>query len=377
MPTDEQPLRVLVVDDDVVDRKSVTRSLRRSRLSAQVETATSAEEGIQRLHDETFDVALVDYHLPRLNGREFLGRLEAQVPVILLTGNDDEEIARECMQAGAQDYLVKGRVDDVALVRSVRYALERFRLRTDLEGRLGVIAAQSEALAAKNEELRLYTGAAAHDLSAPLRRVKTFASLLQSQRATQLDAQGLGWLRSLRGSVDAMQDLVGGLMILADLSQGAGVVFERLALNDLAHEVADELAGDGDGQVVIESLPELTGDRVGLRRLLQNLIGNGLKYARPGETARVVVTSEPQRVDDRPGWSLHVCDNGIGFEPRFAAQVFEPFARLHTRAEYTGSGLGLAICSKVVDVHGGQIEVRSVPGVGSRFSVWLPATPAG
>jgi signal transduction histidine kinase len=116
-------------------------------------------------------------------------------------------------------------------------------------------------------------------------------------------------------------------------------------------------------------MPKVMADPMQLRQLLQNLLGNALKFQPPGRTPQVELKAERTN-----GWcEISVADNGIGFEEKYMDRIFRPFQRLHGRNEYEGSGMGLAICRKVVARHGGEITAHSRPGEGSTFTVTLPA----
>jgi signal transduction histidine kinase len=119
------------------------------------------------------------------------------------------------------------------------------------------------------------------------------------------------------------------------------------------------------------ALPRVEADPARVTQVLQNLIANGVKFCPPDRTPEVHVSAE--RVP--AAWRVDVRDNGIGIDPRHAARVFRMFSRLHPADEYAGTGIGLAICKKIVERHGGQIEVRSVEGQGSTFAFMLPALP--
>jgi signal transduction histidine kinase len=116
-------------------------------------------------------------------------------------------------------------------------------------------------------------------------------------------------------------------------------------------------------------LPRLYGNPVRFVRLMQNLLGNAVKYVAPGVQPHVRVRAHAEAAF----WRFHVCDNGIGVEPRHHQQIFEPFKRLHGRAAYAGNGLGLSICRKIVEGFGGEIAVRSAPPGGSTFSFTVRA----
>jgi len=381
--------RVLLVEADLVDRTSVTRSLRRSRLNAEIVTAPDAERGRRLLESEQFDVALVDYELPGEDGLSFLNRVMdtgSGLPVILLTGRDDTHLSQECIHAGAQDFLLKGAYDDSALERAILHAMERFSLQQALKERVETVEEQRLELEAKNDELQLitsaleernrelqiFTSAAAHDLKAPLRRLQVFGKLLQNDvpggpRPEDCVVPMLSAVSRMAALVDDL--LVLGLVDASD-EEAVEVDLERAAheaIEDLGEEVARE------GAVVeVAPLTALVGEPTQLRRLLQNLIGNGVKYRRPEVTPRVWVESSPTTLRGNPALTLSVADNGIGFEAAFAERIFLPFQRLHGEGTFPGTGLGLAICRKIVERHGGLIWAQSQPGRGSVFSVTLP-----
>ncbi|MCH8173472.1 MAG: hypothetical protein IIA70_09240 [Proteobacteria bacterium] len=143
-------------------------------------------------------------------------------------------------------------------------------------------------------------------------------------------------------------------------------------LQTLAQEVAEDLETriiQSNVQLNIDRLPTLEADATQMRQLLQNLIGNALKYHRDGVPPVVTVTSRPLRDGF---WEIMVRDNGIGIEPHHISRIFQPFERLHSGGLFDGSGMGLTICKKIVDRHGGSIHVTSQPNEGTSFIVTLP-----
>jgi signal transduction histidine kinase len=127
--------------------------------------------------------------------------------------------------------------------------------------------------------------------------------------------------------------------------------------------------------VVIGPLPSVEADRLQMRQLLQNLIGNAIKFRRPGVAPRVEVSATPAPRADAEDilWELRIADNGIGIDPAHAEKIFKPFERLHGHAAFEGSGLGLAVCTRIVERHGGRIRVEGEPGVGTTLIVTIPA----
>jgi signal transduction histidine kinase len=168
-----------------------------------------------------------------------------------------------------------------------------------------------------------------------------------------------------------MQKMINDLLELSRITTHKKP-YELVDLNLVANQVVDDLEGrihQSQGQVILHPLPILDADPVQMHQLLQNLVGNALKYRQPDLPPLVEVGYR----DLPPGKvEIYVRDNGIGFDMKDVDQIFLPFKRLHGRSEYEGSGIGLAICQKIAERHGGLINAQSAPGEGATFSVVLP-----
>ncbi len=254
----------------------------------------------------------------------------------------------------------------VGWVQVARDGTERRRIQQELER-------QAAALERSNAELAQFAFVASHDLREPLHKVTAFAERVREKAAGSLDAEGLDFLERMLRSVHGMERLVDAILDLARVTARARPP-EVVDLGPLARDVVDgleETLRSCGGWVEIGELPRVQADALQIRRLLQNLISNGLKFRRPGAKPRVAVAG---RLLGDGRCEVSVTDDGVGFEMRFADRIFKPFQRLHGRAEYEGTGMGLAICRKIVDRHGGTIEVESEPGRGTRFVVRLPVS---
>jgi two-component system sensor kinase FixL len=234
-----------------------------------------------------------------------------------------------------------------------------------------------------NRDLENFATVASHDLQEPLRKIQTFGELLQVNSGVALGASGLDYLGRMIDAAGRMRALIQDLLALSRVS----VKTESLAPVDLV-KVAHEVVADLDlritqygATVEVGSLPTIEADGIQMRQLLQNLIGNALKYRRPEEPPVVKVWSSyagasAERDATAPGvdglCQIHVEDNGIGFDEKYLDRIFDPFQRLHGRDRYEGSGIGLSICRRIVERHSGTITARSVPGQGSTFIVQLP-----
>jgi signal transduction histidine kinase len=231
-----------------------------------------------------------------------------------------------------------------------------------------------------NQELEDFAAIASHDLRAPLQKMKSFADLLDEDYKPCLDDDGRDVLQRLRRSVHRMQRLVDDLLELARV-RAKGRPFTRVDLTVVAREVMSDLEAvlrATGGFIEIGELPVIDADPMQMHQLLQNLVGNGLKFQKPGEIPLVRIEGS---VVDNPFTGLPLCrlrisDNGIGFDSQYAERIFRPFERLHGQHEYEGSGIGLAVCAKIAERHGGTITAQGVLGQGASFLVSLPVRHA-
>jgi two-component system, NtrC family, sensor kinase len=228
-----------------------------------------------------------------------------------------------------------------------------------------------------NKELQDFAHVASHDLQEPLRKVQAFGDRLKSKCMDILGAEGRDYLERMQNAAARMSTLINDLLVFSRVTTKAQpfvpvdlAVVTREVLSDL--EVRIEQTG---GRVEVRDLPTLDADPVQMRQLLQNLIGNALKFHRKDVPPIVQISGE--LVNGTPGAVLRcrlvVEDNGIGIEEKYVDRLFNVFQRLHTRTEYEGTGIGLAVCRKIAERHGGTVLVESRPGEGSRFVVTLPA----
>jgi two-component system sensor kinase FixL len=223
-----------------------------------------------------------------------------------------------------------------------------------------------EQLTASNEERANFANVASHDLREPLRMIAAFCGLLTQDYGDKLDDRGREYLSIAVSAASQMQTLLDDLVDFGRLGLEAerGRAFEPDAILSQVLENLHEAVRESGAVVTVDPLPRLFGNAVRFNRLMQNLIGNALKYVEPNEAPRVRVSA----LRDDGFWRISVADNGIGIESRHYDQIFEPFKRLHGKTRYYGTGLGLAICRKIVDGFGGRIWVTSRPGQGSTFS---------
>jgi signal transduction histidine kinase len=239
------------------------------------------------------------------------------------------------------------------------------RTRAEEEARLYALR-----LERSNLELQDFAFAASHDLQEPLRKIRSFGDLLQTQYGGSLEEKAKDFLQRMQRASERMQNLIKSLLLYSRVTT-KGQPSILIDLNNAAQEAISNLEtslAKSHGTVEVHDLPWVEADLLQMTQLFQNLIGNAVKFARDGVPPEVRVYSwvSGEKCE------LHVEDNGIGFDPEYAEQIFAPFERLHGVGRYEGVGMGLAICRKIVERHGGSISAKSTPGKGSTFIVTLP-----
>lgn len=230
---------------------------------------------------------------------------------------------------------------------------------------------RAEELARSNKELEMFAYVASHDLQEPLRAVASSCQILEKRLHGKLDDDTREFLGFAVDGAKRMRLLIEDLLAFSRISRGGKLV--SLSLQAPLQRALDNLrsAIDGAGaQIVVKTaLPQVLGDLGQLAQVFQNLIGNAIKFQRKDLPPQIEIKA--QRVD--AFWSISIADNGIGMEPRHFERIFVLFQRLHGREQYPGTGIGLALCKKIIERHGGSIQVESTLGVGSVFTLTLKA----
>ncbi len=223
-----------------------------------------------------------------------------------------------------------------------------------------------EALTRSNADLESFAYAASHDLREPLNMVTRYSQMLESRHRDSLGPHGAEAVDFILKGVRQMTRLVDGLLDYARVDSGESRHI-TLDMNDLAARVLESLATrirETDAKIEVAPLPSITGDPTLITQLLQNLIGNAIKYHSPGRQPHITMTGRrlPSGASE-----FKVCDNGIGIEPAYREQVFVIFKRLHTHEAIPGGGIGLALCKRIVERHSGSIHIEGNPEGGTSF----------
>lgn len=378
--------------------------------------ANSGREALKILLRE-FDFALIlmDVKMPNLNGFETASLIYERdklrhIPIIFITANNfgDENLYRG-YQAGAIDYIYKPIKPEV-LRAKVSVLIDLYRKNRQLlaqEQRLVAINKSLEmeikerkaseekvkhlnrqlleniaSLEQANKDLDRFAFMASHDLQEPLRKIRMFSDRLALKYNEVMDDDGKTNIQRIHKAAERMQNLITDILTFSKISVDTPS-FVNCDMNVLIDEVLvdlDEEIKSKNGRVIIEKLPTLSVNPSLIKPLFHNLIGNALKYSKRDTTPLVKITSEISgqingKTDKLIGpqyCRIYIQDNGIGFDQKYAEEIFGMFKRLHHNSEFQGTGIGLALCKKIVEQHKGFISARSKINEGSTFIISLP-----
>ncbi|GGJ82957.1 hypothetical protein GCM10010123_10750 [Pilimelia anulata] len=299
------------------------------------------------------------------------GGFDASELIVRRTGVDDRQVTATGRPLTARDGTPLGAVvalHDVTADRTHRRALERAH--AELAERGEQLAATVAELRRSNTELEQFAGVVSHDLVAPLGVVSGYLELIADVHEADLDEQSTAWIEKALSATMRMRRLIEALLSYAR----AGNAPYRPQPTDLA-EILEQVQldlrtaiADSGTELTIAPLPTVDGDPTLLRQLLQNLVGNAIKYRDPARPCRVAIAAVP----DGDRYTVTVADNGIGIPPEHRDRIFDMFARVDGTAAH-GHGIGLSTCERIVDRHGGRIRVADRPGPGTTITFTLPA----
>jgi signal transduction histidine kinase len=368
-------LRILLIEDNPGDARLTQELLREaSDFAFELVHVTSFEQGMAALGDRVFDIALVDLSLGDSHGIETVRRMHQRaplMPMIVLSGLEDETMAMAALQEGAQDYLVKGQGDGNLIKRAIRYALERKRVEAQL------VETKNSAEAASRAKTEFLANMS-HELRTPLNAIIGFSEILKQEPLGPLGHP------SYRDYVcDVYESGVHLLRIINDILDLSKIEVGKLTLTETPIEpreviescmrIVRERAGNAGLTLIADiapNLPTLNADERMVKQVLLNLLSNAIKFTASGGSVRVVA-----RVDDKDGLMIQVVDTGIGIAPVDIERALQPFEQIDSslHRKYQGTGLGLPLARSMCELHGGRFSIESTVGQGTTVTVRFPS----
>jgi signal transduction histidine kinase len=377
-------VKILLIEDSLAEARLLQEFLKQAQSQEfALLHVKRLGEALKKLNECTYDVILLDLTLPDSQGLSSLPPLISQapnVPIVVLTNTNDEELAIEAVRQGAQDYLVKRQVSVDALVRSLRYAIERKQvlesLRTvneTLQNRVEERTAELVKAHELNQFKSEFVSMLSHDIRNPLNTILLAAGLLQNNDDQLSKERKLKHLQIIRSAIKNMAQLLDEVSLIGKADSGKlGCEFISLDLEAFCRQLVEEAqltATEKHLNLVFAShgkLGESVWDESLLRHILGNLLNNAIKYSKPGEMVRFELIAQEKTV------IFQIQDWGIGIPQEDQKQLFQPFHRADNVGTIPGTGLGLAIVKKCVEAYGGEIVVNSDVEVGTTFTVTLP-----
>jgi signal transduction histidine kinase len=409
-------VKILVVDDREDNLLSIETILERDNYI--IRKANSGRAALKMLlTEQDFTLILMDVQMPDMNGFETATLIYEReklknIPIIFITAhNQDEEFMFEGYKMGAVDFIYKPINPELLRFKVSVYADLYRKTHQLMQQEKNLIAANAslekeieerrtneekvrmlnyqllqnnDELKMINEELDRFAYVASHDLQEPLRKIMVFSDVVSMKLQGKVDADVQNSLDKIVRASERMQKLINDLL---KFSRHSNTIddFKEVDLNELLAEVLSDMEADiakKEASVKIARLPVIQAIPSQLRQLFQNLIGNALKFAKEGVSPIIRIDSEiveNMKATDNNGLSasktfhrIFIRDNGIGFDTKYAEDIFVVFKRLHSYHEFEGSGIGLSICKKIVDKHKGTIAAEGQLNEGATFIVTLP-----
>ena len=367
-----KPLQVLLVEDNAGDVRLLREMFGKEKPdSFELTHLLLMSEAEIHLAQGGVDIVLLDMGLPDGHGLDTVRRAHAaapDVPMIVLTGLDDEALAAEAMKEGAQDYLIKGQIENRALPRALRHAIERHRMQTETD------LIRSQQMQFKDE----FLSHVSHELRSPLSAIRQFVTILLDRLAGELNLEQGQYLEIVLRNVKQLQSMI------SDLFEVTGVQAGKLRIDLQCASVSDAVvyavntlqeAATAKGitlSTVMEcQLPSVCADPTRIRQILVILLDNAIKFTPANGVVKIQARIYEE---DSSHLILEVVDSGCGISPDMTERVFERLFQASgpASAGRKGLGLGLYICKDLVSRQGGQIWAKSAPGQGAVFSVTLP-----
>lgn len=377
-------LHVLIIEDSETDALLLLRHITKGGFLPVYERVDSADEMRIALAKKQWDVVLSDHNMPGFNSLgalQILKESHQDIPFIIISGIIGEEMAVEALKAGAHDYLLKDKLTRLlpAIKRELNEAKQRQQLRETeaqrqyLEDQLNRAKDLAEAANKRKSRVLAFV---AHEFKNPMNAISTFSDILMK---SDLPDKQREYVEHIRTACQHVRDLMNDILDIAPIEAGTiKLDIQEVDITSLVEEVkiiVEEPAKQKQISLqfnISHNVETLSVDPKRLRQILINLMSNAIKYTNAQDT--VILNVYPDLCNEKPCLSFEVIDHGIGIPESELENLFQDYYRVRNTltAQREGLGLGLALCQKLVQLHGGSIDVKSAENAGSTFIVKIP-----
>ena len=378
--TNNNPISILLIEDTPSDAELVKRLLKNNSILSSIQWAQSLNEAGKLIEQTQFDLILTDMGLPDSDGIETITQLREinnRVPIIALTGRDDDGIGLEAIRAGASDFIPKSTLSKTVISRAINYTLERYRLTKTLREANGQLEKNNERLAQMYKMSQQFVDNVSHEFRTPLTVIREFAAIVRDGIDGPVTSKQSDRLSTLISRSDDLARMVDDLLDTSRLEVGLLKAFRKEHdLSNIVNQVERMLRQRALAKKIKIKIEEIPADTIvfcdqeKLRRTLINLLVNAIKFT-PVQ-GEIVISVEPAEQDRI---RVTVSDSGPGIAAEELNRIFERFQQIeshHRMASCRGFGLGLSIARALASINLGSLEVASVEGEGSQFSVLVP-----
>ncbi len=409
-------IKILVVDDRDDNLFSIETILEKDNYI--IRKANSGRAALKTLLNEhDFTLILMDVQMPDMNGFETATLIYQReklkhIPIIFITAhNQDEAYMFEGYKMGAVDFIYKPINPDllrfkvsvfVELYQKTRQLMQQekkllaanINLEQEVEERRLTeekirslneqLLQNNEELKGINEELDRFAYVASHDLQEPLRKIMIFCDVMSLRLDNKSDPEVENCLNKITQASGRMQKLINDLLKFSRHTNN-DAAFMEVDLNEILEGVLSDIESQlqkAQAKLQIDNLPVVWGVPSQLQQLFQNIISNSLKFSKEGSSPEIniycetikgsTINKKEERSKSNFYHQIHIKDNGIGFDPKYAEDIFVVFKRLHSYHEFEGTGIGLSICKKIVEKHNGYISAEGIPNEGAHFKIAFP-----
>lgn len=363
----DNQIDVLLIEDNLADAKLIEYMLKDVGPQYNVANTSTFGEGMKALNEKTYDLLLLDLSLPDSFGMQTVENATKEapnVPIIILTGRDDEEFALEVVKAGAQDYLIKGQFEGPVLARTIRYAIQRKQLEANLQQK------NMELLRA-NKTLDRFVYIISHDLKKPVANIIGLMTLFEKEVENVLSDRGKMIFGKISTSINDLKQMMEDLLESTRKEAAENKNLEQIdfaKLYDTIKTSIEQLIVSTGAKITTDfsQCPTILYSYQDMKSIMHNLISNALIYRSPDRAPEILVKTEKTL----KGACLIVKDNGRGIDlEKEKDKLFKKYSRFHTDVE--GTGLGLWLIKEITEKNGGSVSVESTVNVGTTFKVFF------